>query len=536
VQRRSILKGLLSGAAMATGAIKPGLADAGVFRHGVASGDPTSNSIILWTRLSVEPAERSLPVSWQIASGRDMRQKIASGHTSADASGDFTVKVDAGNLPAGRTLFYRFSASGEKSMIGRTKTLPDGTVSSLSFAVVSCANYPAGFFHVYREIANRDDLDAVLHLGDYIYEYGMGEYATDRAQQLDRIPEPLHETLTLADYRLRHAQYKRDPDSQAMLASLPLIAVWDDHEIANDAWRGGAENHRGDEGDWAARRNAAIQAYFEWMPIRGSAAGGATRIYRDFRWGDLASLIMLDTRLIGRDPQPYIGENVNEETILAALQDPERRLLGRAQEEWLRQSLRASTDTTWQIIGQQVMVTELKTADLEPLVDIDKPSTLPRERLLDIVRQSKQSSPYLFDTWDGYPLARDGFLADLEQLAANPVVLSGDLHTSLAANICRAGIGTPVTVEYMASSVTSPGFSEYLPDKYPNAVRDGTLEINPALQYLETTARGWLCLRLTPERCTGEWHLINGIFERNYRSWRDKTLTVHAGEISKGLR
>jgi alkaline phosphatase D len=475
-------------------------------------------------------------VHWQVASDPEMQQVLASGSTQTDASNDFTVKIDATGLPAGSALFYQFRALGSLSAVGRTRTLPSGRVDSAKFAVVSCSNYPNGFFNVYREIAERGDLDAVLHLGDYIYEYGMHGYGTRNAEALGRIPKPLNELHSLEDYRERYAQYKSDPDSQAMHAALPLIAIWDDHELANDSWNRGAEGHSSDEGEWEARRDAAIQAYFEWMPIRGKPAGSKTRIFREFRFGNLASLLMLDTRFHGRDPQPYIGDNVTSESIVEAMNDRKRRMLGPTQERWLRKRLKDASGTTWQLIGQQVMVTELTSANLEPLVDPDGPSELSKESLTSIIERSKTNPPSVLDTWDGYPLAREDLYEVLGSFAPNPVVLSGDLHTNLAANLVPRDADSPIAVEFMTGAVSSPVIAEVLPEYEEHAVRDATMQMNPNVRYLETRHRGWLCLTLTEEHCRGEWHLIDTVTSRDYRSWLDKTLTVRAGEIDKGLQ
>ena len=221
------------------------------------------------------------------------RRTVATGTVVTGPERDFTVKVDATGLPADGRFYYQFQAAGADSPVGPTRTLPADAPESVRFAVVSCSSYPSGYFHAYREIAGRDDIDAVLHLGDYIYEYGLGGFGTRPAKQLDRVPAPEREAITLDDYRLRHAQYKADPDSQAMHGSHPLIAVWDDHEVANDAWRGGAENHGEADGAWAKRRNAAFRAYLEWMPLRVADEGADTRIYRDFDYGGLVSLVML---------------------------------------------------------------------------------------------------------------------------------------------------------------------------------------------------------------------------------------------------
>ena len=538
MQRRRFLKAVLAGVLLVAAGIRSRFVAASaksLFLHGIASGDPTADSVILWTRVSVASSQ-AVDVNWRIAEDRQMTRIVASGDTRADAAKDFTVKVDAGGLPAGSTLFYQFTAADQRSAVGRTRTLPTGAVDIAKLAVVSCANHPAGFFNVYREIAGRSDLDAVVHLGDYIYEYGLNGYASDNAEALGRIPEPVTELRSLLDYRLRHAQYKRDPDSQAMLASLPLIAVWDDHEIADNAWRKGAEGHQEDDGDWNARRNAAIQAYFEWMPIRGRPRGSRTRIFREFRYGDLASLIMLDTRLYGRDRQPNAGPDVDEESIESALDDPKRRMLGRRQERWLRRRLKNASDTTWQVLGQQVLVTELISANLEPLVDPNGPSSIPKELLQSIIERSKRNTPSVLDAWDGYPLAREYLYADLGRYATNPVVLSGDFHTNLAANLIPKDADQPVAVEFMTGTVSSPVLADVFPEYEPNSVRDATLEQNPSVKYLDTKHRGWLCRTLTKERCSGDWYLIDNILSRDYKSWHAKTLSVRAGEIGKGLQ
>jgi alkaline phosphatase D len=546
VQRRTFLRTIIAAAAFfATGfGRRNALAAAGVahdlFTHGVASGDPTDRSVILWTRISVTPDghKRRARVQWNVAADPDMTEVIATGKASADRNRDFTVKVDAVGLPAGRTLYYRFDVDGRYSPVGRTRTLPAGDVSTARFAVVSCSNHAAGYFHAYREIANRDDIDAVLHLGDYIYEYGMGGYATDRAETLGRVPDPPTECLSLADYRRRHAQYKLDAHSQAMLVAHPLIAIWDDHEIANDAWRGGAQNHQPDEGRWSTRRGAALRAWFEWMPIREStlkSARGIPAIFRDFRFGNLASVIMLDTRLYGRAMQPNVGDEVTQETVTNALHDGARRMLGARQERWLRERLQASKDTIWQIVGQQVMVANMRSPDLEPVVDLEGPSYFSREALESVVAGSKGNRPSFLDTWDGYPLAREEFLRDLAQHARNPVLLSGDLHTALAAELTPAGGKQPVAVEFMTTSVSSPGISAYLPEKSPNSVRDATLAQNPGIRFLDLHHRGWLCLTVTPERCTGEWHFLDTVHRREYRSEVAQSLWVEAGKVADGL-
>ncbi len=537
INRRQVVGSLLGGAALPvlgcsgqktyTGKIR--------FDHGVASGDPLANRVILWTRISGVSGDR-IDVDWAVATDPAMKRVIRRGRTATGPERDFTVKVDADRLPSGARLYYRFAADNSMSIVGQTRTLASGPLDAAKFAVVSCANHPYGYFHVYRDIAQHDDLDAVLHLGDYIYEYGMGEYATERAESLGRIPKPEHRLVTLSDYRQRHAQYKADPDSRALHAAHPLIAVWDDHELANDAWRDGAENHGNGDGSWAARRDTAIQAWLEWMPVRVSHEGAETRIYRRYQFGDLASLVMLDTRLRGRDRQPDVGDEVTADSVREALSDSARRLLGASQERWLRDALDASAGSIWQLIAQQVMVSPTLSPELGPLLDLDRESLLPRETLEAYIEQSRGNPPMLLDTWNGYPIAREDFLRDLDAHARNPVVLSGDLHTSLAGNLIQNGQAQPVAVEFMTGSVTSPGFAEYLPERHPGTVRDATLALNPSLRYMETDRRGWLKLTLDREFCTGEWHLVDTVHSTDFSSSVDATLYVAAGRISKGLQ
>jgi len=538
VLRRNFLRSIVGVVFASLAGLRAGRAHAGEplrFDHGVASGDPLSDGFILWTRVSGAD-EGSLPVRWLVASDPDMKRVLRHGIAWTDDWSDYTVKADVRGLPSGSTFYYCFEINNARSPIGRTRTLPVGAVAGARFAVVSCSNHPAGYFNVYRDIAGEDDLDAVVHLGDYIYEYGAGQYATEHAERLERVPEPAGEVTTLADYRRRHAQYKADPDSIAMHGKHPLIAVWDDHEIANDAWRGGAENHDDGEGSWTDRRDAALRAWFEWMPVRGVPNGPDTRIFRDFRYGDLMSLIMLDTRLHGRDRQPDAGVAVTSESVTAALQDPERRMLGPRQEGWLRRTLAAHADTTWQVLGQQVMLAPVRAPELGPLLDLERPSMLPREQLEQYVALSKGNPPMVFDTWNGYPHAREAFLGDLQEFARNPVVLSGDLHTSMANDVYRQDGDKPVTVEIMPPAVSSPGFDEYLPLREPGALSEATRAINPAVRYMDTRRRGWVHLGVTGDACTAEWRLVDTVHSRDYTSAVEARFTVAAGEVAAGLR
>ncbi|MDB4937322.1 MAG: Phosphodiesterase/alkaline phosphatase, partial [Labilithrix sp.] len=328
--RRKLLKAASAAAIAAALPAIPGCAreesalPTGPFRHGVASGDPLPDAVILWTRLTQDPATDPAPaptgtvqVTWEIAKDATFASIARSGAATADADRDFTVKVDATGLEPGTTYYYRFRALGETSPIGRTKTAPR-TATQLRFAVVSCSNYAMGYFHVYAALATRADLDAVLHVGDYIYEYADGEYGDERKS------EPNNETVTLADYRLRYAQYRSDPDLRELHRQHPFVTTWDDHEVADNASKDGAGNHDASEGLYADRKRAAFRAYAEWMPIRGDLADG--KIWRTLRYGTLADLIILDTRHWGKQNQSGDED--------PARFDDARQILGVDQEAW----------------------------------------------------------------------------------------------------------------------------------------------------------------------------------------------------------
>lgn len=301
-----------TGAAAACGApsVETPPYDGGVaFNHGVASGDPRHDRVVIWTRVSpVGPGP--VPVRWIVARNRELTDVVKAGVVNTNEARDYTVKADVTGLRAGAPYFYGFRAGAAESSIGKTRTLPRGRVEAAKIAVVSCASYPHGFFNAYEALARREDVDLVLHLGDYIYEYGLSGYGGDVATQLGRVPSPEVECLRLADYRARHAQYKAEPELQAAHEMAPWVVVWDDHETANNSFSAGAENHQSGEGEWAARKQAALQAYYEWMPIRDPEVGRAFEaINRSFQFGDLFTLIMLETRLLARTQAlDYAGE------------------------------------------------------------------------------------------------------------------------------------------------------------------------------------------------------------------------------------
>ncbi|MBL8560065.1 MAG: alkaline phosphatase D family protein [Hyphomonadaceae bacterium] len=310
--RRAALTALAAGAsattACGTPARSPRYDGVVAFKHGVASGDPRTDSVVIWTRVTPEGAG-PVPVRWVVASDRQLRSVVQTGELITSGERDYTVKVDVQGLRPNQELHYGFLCGNARSPVGRTRTLPRAGVSEVKLGVVSCSNHAFGFFNAYEALTKQEGIDAVLHLGDYIYEYGLNGYGGDVALKMGRLPRPEVEIVTLGDYRLRHAQYKEEPELQAAHAMAPWIVVWDDHETANDSWQGGAQNHNAEnnEGEWNARRAAALQAYYEWMPIRDPEPGKPFEaINRSFQWGDLATVIMLETRLLARtEPLDY---------------------------------------------------------------------------------------------------------------------------------------------------------------------------------------------------------------------------------------
>ena len=467
------------------------------FKHGVASGDPLQDKVILWTR--VTPAtDGTVSGEVQVASDPAFTRVVQTSRFSTDASKDYTVKVDQGGLSPATTYYYRFSVGKTKSVIGRTRTAADGGLDRLRVGVVSCSSYAHGYFSAYKALAKRADLDVVLHLGDYIYEYGSGEYGSAREYQ------PSHEILTLDDYRTRHGYYKLDPDVQEVHRQHPFITVWDDHETANDSYRDGAENHtEGTEGVWAQRKAWGVQAYAEWLPIRLPDAANPLRIYRQFRYGNLAEFVMLDTRLEGRDEQAGL-------TDASSINDANRHLISTTQFDFLSNAL-STTSAKWKLLGQQVMFGQLRILGLPELSLL---TGLPIPQLEALVNSLPVVSTGGLiinpDQWDGYRGERNRIFDLIESVGGgNIAVLTGDIHTSWAMDLSRDpsnplvynplnGSGS-LAVEFVATSVTSPGLDQLAP-------LQGLLPaMNPHMKYVDLAKKGYLLLDVTPERLQGEW-------------------------------
>ncbi|HEV7626598.1 MAG TPA: alkaline phosphatase D family protein, partial [Streptomyces sp.] len=391
-------------------------ADGPAFLHGVASGDPLPDGVLLWTRVTPSPDAvpgsgkgGSVTVTWEVSEDESFGKVVAHGRTEATAATDHTLKADVRGLRPATTYWFRFSSGEVISPAARTRTAPadDADTGNLRLGVVSCSQYEAGYFASYRHLAARGDLHAVLHLGDYIYEYGTGEYPLEGEVVRQVLPE--HETVTLADYRIRHGHHKLDPDLQAMHTAHPVIAMWDDHEFANDTWSGGAGNHTpGEEGEWTQRVLAAKQAYFEWMPVRPSTEGTT---YRRIGFGRLADLHLLDLRSF-RDKQATIGDG-------DVIDDPDRTLTGRKQLDWLKSGL-SSSQARWRMVGTSVMIS--------PIAFGSVPAHLlgPLAELLGI---PKEGLALNVDQWDGYTDDRRELLTHLrDERIDNTVFLTGDIH------------------------------------------------------------------------------------------------------------
>lgn len=463
------------------------------FYHGVASGDPTESSVIIWTRVTPE-VDGPIEVEWKIGTDTTFSDTIQHGVFITDSSRDYTVKLDIQDLQPGTFYYFEFTALGANSIIGRTKTAPSGNVDQLRFAVVSCSNYPSGYFTVYERIAERNDIDAVLHLGDYIYEYGDNSLLSG-----PRINLPDHEIIDLADYRLRHATYKLDEDSRRMHQNHPIISVWDDHESANNSWRDGADNHSANEGDWFDRKSASLQAYYEWMPIRIPDETNDNRIFRKLSYGSLADIFMIDTRLYDRDEQ---GGDFD---------DPDRTLIGPEQMAWLQGEMLNST-AQWKVIGQQVV--------MAPLVIPDYNSG---EILLTINN----------DQWDGYTAERKrlyDFVLDNE--IDNMVVLTGDIHTSWANDLPYdlfnynqwTGEGS-VGVEFVSTSVTSTSSPIPLPPVY-DLIRD----VLPYIKYVDLSRKGYTILDLSPEKTQADFYTVATIQSPNSNEFFQQSWYTADGE------
>lgn len=509
-------------------------AASGTFEHGVASGDPFSTSVILWTRVTPNE-EGSVSVIWEIDADPDFPNPTT-GSAEARREKDFTVKIEATDLQPGTSYHYRFRVGDDVSPTGQTKTLPEGSPEQVRFAVVSCSNYEHGYFNVYDLIAQRsEDYDALIHLGDYYYEYGADYYdAPDKPQ--GRVHEPAHEIISLSDYRTRHAQYRRDPNLQAATAALPLIAIWDDHETSNDSWQNGAQNHNADEGDWEERKQAALRAYYEWMPVREPKPGRAREtFYRSFQFGDLLTLIGVETRLTAR-AEPLIIENYVDEITADVdgfrdtyLNDPARDMFGAEQRDFIVQTFAQSKKegVRWRMLANQVILGRLMTPDFTPYVTQEAVTAIEKDwpGIHDFLTLSKYNLPFYPDSWDGYPVARERFYDALDEAGVNDLlVLTGDAHEFWANDLTRED-GTKMGAEFVTSSVTSKTLTAYLGDATAQHNLLMTRE-NEDARYYSALHNGYIDVELGRSSGRVTFHAVDQVNNREFGAFRQASFSI----------
>lgn len=484
------------------------------FTHGVASGEPAPESVLLWTRYVGSDGSK---LTAEMSDNADFSGAKMVGEVQATAERDFTAKITVQGLDPDQWYFFRFIApDGSKSMVGRTRTLPQGPTQRFNIGVVGCSNMPFGYFNAYAHAAQNADLDLIIHTGDYLYEYPIGTYPSKEETLAGRLIEPAHEMVQLADYRLRYAAYRSDPDLQRIHQVLPMIPSWDDHEFANDAYKDGAQNHDASEGDWETRKRIAERVYREWMPVRDMDFGSPR--WTEYQIGDLATLFFTESRIAGRDKPADLAHAIKDQKdIPAALaafrddvwQDPSRSMLGSLQEKWFGDALRTSkaNGTKWQVWSQQCVMGELKLPQgAKNWVPDDAPD-IAKARVAVGALAAQIGLPLNFDSWDGYPQARARSLAAAQQVEADLIVLSGDSHNAWAFDLetqdGAAGI------EFAGHSVSSPGFEAYSKGIDPDVVAKAVIETNNQLQWADTEHRGYMTVSLTPEKATSTWHFLD---------------------------
>jgi alkaline phosphatase D len=501
------------------------------FYHGVASGDPLADRVIIWTRVTPEQ-DQTINGNYVMTTDTALKNVVKTGTFSTDNAKDYTVKLDVTGLTANTTYYYAFTALGKRSMIGRTKTTPSVSAPNLTdvvkFAVVSCTNYEGGYFSSYGRIAERNDLNAVLFLGDYIYEYGVGEYGNPQLNDANRRNLPTTETVSKTDYRTRYSLYRLDKNLQRAHQQHPFICIWDDHETANNSYENGAQNHQfATEGDWQTRKNAAREAYYEWIPVRGQA--NVSTLYRRFSYGNLLDLIMLDTRLEGRQVPPTNFDDVDVVT------NP-RKMISTTQFNWLVDNLKSSA-ARWKMIGNQVVFSD---------INVGFASTNPRD--INGIRLLENG---FNDFWKGYAIQRNALIDSLKTLKINNTVfVSGDSHSSWAFDVTKKPTNYPsaatnyipqaipynattgegyngatgegsYAVEFCGPSVTSQNFDEILGASLTGSFNQiinkpiPTIEnanYNPHLKYADLSNHGYMVLDVRADSTQADYFFIPNVF------------------------
>ncbi len=473
------------------------------FYHGVASGDPLADRVMLWSRITLDPPVSPVSVNWEIATDTGFTNVVNNGTIYSDSSKDYTIKIDAVGLQQNTWYYYRFSYDTFKSVTGRTRTLPTGSITNLRFAVASCQDYQKGYYNAHRHLSQRNDIDAVLFLGDYTYENGLDSIVNGRYH------EPANKTIQLSEYRIRQSLYKLDPDLQEAHRQYPWIAVWDDHETANNAYTNGAKNHDTiSDGSWYNRKVNGVITYDQWMPVRVPDPNDTFKIFRKFTWGNLADLNILDTRLYDRDKQVVIPGSQFVSTTDTTLLDSTRTMVGPEQFNWLENSL-DSSQAQWQIIGQQVIMTPL------------------------VLPAGFQPTPVIInsDQWDGYPYERQKFYDHvISHNIQNVVVLTGDIHTAWANDLPLAGYDSlnrqnSVGVEFVAASISSSN------DKIPPIVNQSFIySLAQHVRYVELVLHGYYVLDITPARAQADFVYVSNVLTKNFTVSDGESWYVNSGE------
>ncbi|WP_207425612.1 alkaline phosphatase [Pedobacter sp. SYSU D00535] len=525
------------------------------FHHGVASFDPTTDKVILWTRYTPAMQESNQPeILLDVSKDAGFSTVVVSRKVKVDTGSDYTIHVDVSGLSSNTKYYYRFRSetTDAVSVIGETKTLPAaGQASEVKLAVVSCANFQAGLFNVYGAVAN-SDADVVVHLGDYIYEYGAGGYGTnDNTASLNRLHQPAGEIVTLENYRERYRQYRSDEQLQKAHQLKPFICVWDDHEITNDAWKDGAENHQPNEGNFETRKLSAIQVWHEYLPARVT---DNAKIYRNFEIAGMVNLIMLDTRIVGRDKQISYADyftqaGLNAQGFLTAWTSPQRTILGQEQRNWLTGMI-SNSNLKWQVLGSQVLMgkmympAELLLITARIAAGVNDPSLLAEyqasvTQLVAIKSRILQNDPtltaaekarvqnvlpYNLDSWDGYPAERERIYASAA--GKKLVSLAGDTHNAWHSDLKDAN-GNKVGTEFATASVSSPGFEAIFganPATIAAFEQANQLLIDD-LNYLNASQRGYVLVSFTNNEAKAEWRYVSTISTPNTSTTTGKRVT-----------
>ena len=500
------------------------MSDSDVFLHSVASGDPLQDRVILWTRVTTDDAKPA-DVTWKIATDAELRNVVNQGEAYAAPERDHTVHVDATGLEPGATYYYAFEALGEQSPVARTRTLPDAGVERLRIAMVSCASYNAGHFNVYGRIAEREDLDFLLHLGDYIYETpNVLPPGAPQPPEMGRPFDPLNECVTVADYRRRYAQYRTDPNVRALHLVHPIIATVDDHEFADGAWRDGSSWHKVEEkGPFADRKAAAFQARWEWMPCRYPDPDDLSRVFRSMSLGDLADLFIIDTRSRRDDPDGPPPRS-----------DPARTQLGTEQREWLFGELQKSK-AHWRLLGNASVMGQTWHPDLP--ADVCEALALLKLASADGVGPDP-------DHWGGYPIERSAILQQMREPHGNLVVLSGDVHVSIAIELHEIDATPgqePFAVEFVTPSITSMNIDDKKgwPRRDPRSIEmeRAAVDTVPHWKWCEFDSNGYVIVDIDRDRVLGEWWAVDTVLkpstnEERIASWKVEHGKPYAIEVT----